>query len=166
MSNGSWRRGSWAGVGAAPRRLHPIPECLQGVDGIRKSGDGPRTVPGAGQLRPHGSLSQDGPQGPGRSQTRSCVHRSAAATRAGLGELPSGSPASEAQSLAQTLPKPHRAPQNKPPVLAQHLSQRAKRTQQTPETPSHRCHLASSLQPNPLPNSGAVERRSCDTTVL
>lgn len=126
----------------------------------------PRTVPGAGQLRPHGSLSQDGPQGPGRSQTRSCVHRSAAATHAGLGELPSGSPASEAQSLAQTLPKPHRAPQNKPPVLAQHLSQRAKRTQQTPETPSHRCHLASSLQPNPLPNSGAVERRSCDTTVL
>lgn len=123
----------------------------------------PRTVPGAGQLCPRGSLSQDRVQGPGRSQTRSCVHRSAAATRAGLGELPAGSAASQAQSLPPTLPKPRRAPQNNLPVLTQHLSQRAKRTQQTPETPSHRRHLASSLQPNPvLWRAGAVIRQFHD----
>lgn len=149
-----WERRKLGWPGAAPARLPPIPERLQGPDGIGESGDGAQDSAWS-WAAPCPRFPEPGwAQGPGRSRTRPRVHGSAAATRAGLGDVPAVPGASQAQSLAQTLP----SPQNKPPVLTQHPSQRAKRTQQTPGAPSPRCHLACSSQQTPARLRGCGEK--------
>lgn len=96
--------------GLPPKQLHPIPEHLQGPDGIRKMEMVPRTVSGAGQLRPCGFLGEMGPRDPaGPKQGRACTGAQLPHTLA-LGSSLQASAASEAQSLPQTLPEPHRTP--------------------------------------------------------
>lgn len=128
----------------------------------------PRTVSGAGQLHPRGFLSQDGPQGPGRSQTRSRVHRSAAATRAGLGELPAGlwcQPGSESGTNPAKTPQnpkitpwaPKQSPCARSALLSVGQENTANPSDTFPPLPQPRL-----LQPA---KPGAAGRRSCDTTV-
>lgn len=138
-------------------QLHPIPEHFQGADGPQ---DSARSWAALSLWFPELGWAPGTRQVPNkvvRAQERSCHTR-----------WPWGAPCSlccQQGSESGTNPaKTAQNPQNNPPELTQHLSERAKRTQQTPETPSH---LACFSQQTPAKLRGCREKElSYDSSMI